>query len=958
MSDGDRAKAERAGTDSFLVTDVGSTTTKAMLLSMTEDRLQIEAEASSPTTVEAPEEDVWIGLRRAVEALETATGRTILSSDGLLPAFATTSSAGGGLQILVFGLTRLDTGAAAEMAAQGAGGVILRTVTIDNERPPVEEMRLIHLLRPDMVLMAGGIDGGAIGGVVHLAEVLSLSRPRPKFGGGRIPLVFCGNVEARPFIKQVLEDGFELHITDNIRPDMCSLRTGPAKWEIHRLFMENVMERAPGYGRLGDMVATDILPTPAAVQSILELHEESRDERVAMMDMGGATTDIFTSTGGEARRSVAANTGMSYSICNVMATAGLDRIVRHLPARFDGEEVRDYVASKMLLPTSVPTSADERLLEQAVAVEGAREAWRQHREMWYRQSRIGFLDRMKKFLAYADRFRHHFFGGREGDLDTRDLDLIVGTGGVVTAAGDPLRQLWMLAEGFRPRGVTRIAVEKRFRSPHLGVLAALRREDAARLYAESQSDVGWVVAPTGAWPNHRFMALSVEDRRSERSIDLRWGETALLADGGDLVIRAGIMAEIGGGAAAELSTDLPVILDCRGEPDGDGQPSLTRHLDPAPAGQRKAFSQSVPPPGCRTEEGEFTHSSRLPYEGEIAVAEGDGIEAGDVIGENSFAPPRIYIVDLRREIGWKGSLPEGALDEGLRVSPGDEVRLGQRIFDYRGPDGGRYITDSPVRARVTGVEPAGLLIMREIQDYDGKPHKVDVAGPLGIRPRRIRGSLKRREGDFVAAGQTIAADVSKGVFVRAPSSGLVKKVDRKAGTVTVQYDVRPVRMRSIVSGEVESVEEGWSASVRWAGQRLTCAIGFGPDSCGVLTPVEGNALPQDGSGLVAAFDSTVDARLLEAAASAGYAGVLAPSVRNGEWVRFCGAELGVALTGDEDIPFGLVITEGFGTHPASDAAVSFLHRWKGSRVGLSTRTQIRAGVSRPSVLAFREGGQS
>jgi hypothetical protein len=210
----------------------------------------------------------------------------------------------------------------------------------------------------------------------------------------------------------------------------------------------------------------------------------------------------------------------------------------------------------------------------------------------------------------------------------------------------------------------------------------------------------------------------------------------------------------------------------------------------------------------------------------------------------------------------------------------------------------------------------------------------------------------------VAAGQAIAADVSKGVFVRAPSSGLVKKVDRKAGTVTVQYDISPVPLRSIVSGTVESVEEGWSASVRWAGQRLTCAIGFGPDSCGRLTPVGEEGLPGDGSGLVAAYGQTVGAEELERAAGAGFAGVVAPSVRNGEWVRFCGRELGVALTGDEDIPFGLVITEGFGTHPASETALAFMEEWKGSVVGLSTRTQVRAGVSRPSVLAFRGDGQS
>ena len=937
-----------------LVCDIGSTTTKAMLLERTDAGFRIRTEASSPTTVEAPLEDVRIGVRRAVETVEELAGEELLDDTGKPSvSFLATSSAGGGLQILVFGLTRLDTGAAAEMAAQGAGGVILRTVTIDDEKPPVENMRLIHLLHPDMVLMAGGIDGGAIGGVVHMAELLSLARPMPKFGTDSVmPLVFCGNVEARPFISQLLGEEFDLHITDNLRPDMVTIRTGPAQREIHRLFMENVMERAPGYRDLKEAVCADILPTPAAVQRILEVHEQSRNERAAMMDMGGATTDIFTSMGSGVSRSVAANTGMSYSICNIMATAGVSRILRHLPDRFEEDEARDYVASKMLRPTSLPQSADEKLLEQAVAVEGASEAWRQHREMWYRQSRIGFLDRLKLYLTYADKFRHHFFGAREGELDTRELDLLVGTGGVVTETEDPLRQLWMLAEGFKPAGITRLAVETHFRSPHLGVLATVDEATAAGLFAESLREVGYLVAPTGVWINPRIRAISIVDRSTGRKMELNWGRVVLLPQGGDLEISAGIMAEISGGPKARLKTELPVLLDCRGRGRNALDQPLAQSLGLTDREEDGRFKQRVAPPGCSVEEGEFSHLARLPYQGEISVSDGDIVEAGQVVGENSFAPPRLYIVDLRKETGWRKSFPPEALRDGLKVSEGDVVSLGQKVFEYRDRDsGGRFLTRSPVRGRVTGVESTGLLILREIQDYDGKPHRIDVAGPLKIRPRKIRGWLKKHPGDFVSAGEAVAADVTKGIFVRAPSSGILKEIDRQAGTVTIQYDVKPVPMRSIVSGAVTSIEDGWSATISYTGQRLTCAIGFGPESCGRLVLEWVDGLPRNGSGLVAAFDRSLSAEDLESLAQAGFQGVIAPSIRNSQWVHFHGRELGVALTGDEEIPFGLVLTEGFGTHGASNTARNFLARWSGSSVGLATRTQIRAGVTRPSVLA-------
>ena len=316
----------------LFITDIGRTTTKGLLLEAEGDRFHFLDQIDTPTTVEKPEEDVRVGLSRLAEEIESKSGIELTGGDSLFSVpYLTTSSAGGGLQILVFGLSSVETGTVAQMTALGAGGVILKTFTVDDKISPVEKMRIMGEIHPDMILMAGGLDGGAIAPVVELAEILSLAHPSPKFRkGDRIPLVFCGNRDARGFVSRVLEGNFDIQIVPNVRPDMETLNTAPAQEEIHRLFMDNVMERAPGYAPLKREVESDILPTPAGVEKILREYAAGGEESIAMEDMGGATTDIFTLIRGEHHRTVSANIGMSYSLSNILADAGADAIMARL----------------------------------------------------------------------------------------------------------------------------------------------------------------------------------------------------------------------------------------------------------------------------------------------------------------------------------------------------------------------------------------------------------------------------------------------------------------------------------------------------------------------------------------------------------------------------------------------------------------------------------------------------
>lgn len=938
----------------LIITDVGSTTTKALLLARKPGGgLRFEASADVTTTVEKPREDVCIGVAEAIMKLEAISGEKLSRGRGMPSVpYLSTSSAGGGLQMLVFGLTSVETGRIAENTASNAGGVVLRMISIDDELQAVEQMQAIQSLHPDMIMLAGGTDGGAIAGVVRLAELLALSDPQPKFRlDMKIPLVYCGNIEARSFVREVLENVFDVHIVDNVRPSLEETNMEPARMEVHRLFMENVMERAPGYSALKEYVISDILPTPAGVENMMRLYSAHTGESILMMDMGGATTDIFSCITGDYNRTVAANTGMSYSMANTLRRSGIEMLMKHLPPSFSSDEVRDYIYNKTIAPTYVPGSAEEVLVEQAAAICGIDSSWKEHLDTCYQIRRTGFLDRMK--ARNRKEFEETFMTSGNGTFNLSDIDIVIGSGGVVSHA-ERDRAFWILTEGFRPFGITCLAIDRDFRSPHLGVLSEIDSHEALRLFRdECLEKLGWVVAPFGDF-EEGDMVMTVRDNDSRELFSMSWGDLKYIGKGGNLKFELEGSASLGEADNA-LFTDLPVLIDCRNRHQGASGRVLSGSGIPAFSHDGyPAFRSRIRPAHGEIEAGEWEIESRLPYRGTIKVRPGDRVQPGTLLGENRYNPPKLYIIDLNRITGYDRHLTPDEIRDGLLVKEGDRIRLNEPLYEVhrKGLTGFDFTFHSTVRGRITRIEKNGLIVVREIQDYDGKPHVVDIAGPLDIKPRHIGGYLKRREGDFVEAGQVLASDISSGkaAVVTSPTSGVVRSIDRKKGTVTVQFDIDPVRMLSHVSGEVTEVIPDHMARVRGRGSRLWGIIGFGGQTSGILREIRNIEGEEPERGSIVFTTEPITAGFLKLAAESGVNGIIAPSIPATHWLDYSGSELGVAVTGDEDIPFTLVLTAGFGHLRMDGECAEFLRGSEGESVFLSGRTQIRAGVTRPTVI--------
>ena len=588
MADTTKQQLSKDEIKSILATDCGSTTTKAILIEKQGDEYRLIDRGEAPTTVEAPFEDVTMGIRNAVGELQELSGKEFLSDEGIIvpregedrgtDLYLSTSSAGGGLQMMVAGVVKSMSTESAERAALGAGAIVMDAIAVDDGREPHEKIERIRQLRPDMILFSGGIDGGTITHVSETAELIAAADPKPRLGiGYRLPIIYAGNKEARSNVKDTLGDQVDLRIVDNIRPVLEEEVLEPAREEIHDLFMEHVMAQAPGYNKLMDWTSYDIMPTPGAVGLGIQNVSEQYEMDVIGVDIGGATTDVFSVFDETFNRTVSANLGMSYSICNVLLEAGLDNINRWLPFEVPEADLRNRIRNKMIRPTTIPQTLEELIIEQALAREALRLAFEHH------QTLATGLKGVKKVADMGTAFAQ--VAGGQSLVDMMNLGMVLGSGGVLSHAPRRVQAAHMLMDAFQPRGITMLAVDSIFMMPQLGVLSTVHAEASAQVFdRDCLIRLGTCVAPVPGEDYYRADELFGKDIMkltlqmpdgTEREESFNFGELKRipLEEGETVqaVINPARRFDMGEGLGRSVEVELEggvagLLIDCRGRP--------------------------------------------------------------------------------------------------------------------------------------------------------------------------------------------------------------------------------------------------------------------------------------------------------------------------------------------------------------------------------------------------------
>lgn len=572
----------------ILATDCGSTTTKAILIQQKDGHYRQTHRGEAPTTVEAPVEDVTHGVRNSIRELEELSGIQMLTAEGQIlktksetegvDLYVSTSSAGGGLQMVVTGVVKEMTGESAARAALGAGAIVMETLAVNDGLLAHEKIERVRYLRPDMMLLSGGVNGGTVKHVLAITEIIAASNPRPRLGiGYELPVIYAGNEDARDEVQRILGEKVELDICENIRPTLETEDLNPSRQRIQTQFLEHVMSHAPGYPNLMKMTDVDIMPTPGAVGKIIQTVARLENMKVVGVDIGGATTDVFSvfknyDSGEDIfNRSVSANLGMSYSFSNVLAEAGLENIFRWMPFNWDEVELRNLVKNKMIRPTTIPYALEDLIFEQAVAREALRLSFEQHKSL-----AVG-LKGVQKQRSIGDIFTQSESG--QTLVNMMDCGLIIGSGGVLSHAPRRHQSALMMIDSFFPEGVTRLAVDSIFMMPHLGVLSEVHPEAANEVFEKDcLIYLGSCVAPVGAIGQSSGCALEcVLDYGSGKKDEFQVDYFDLVAkplgvgDKANLLVRPAKGLDLGAGSGKSIECEVyggqvGLIFDTRGRP--------------------------------------------------------------------------------------------------------------------------------------------------------------------------------------------------------------------------------------------------------------------------------------------------------------------------------------------------------------------------------------------------------
>lgn len=244
----------------------------------------------------------------------------------------------------------------------------------------------------------------------------------------------------------------------------------------------------------------------------------------------------------------------------------------------------------------------------------------------------------------------------------------------------------------------------------------------------------------------------------------------------------------------------------------------------------------------------------------------------------------------------------------------------------------------------------------------GDVESVNVVNRLGITPAELAAHMRKKEGEAVTQGETIALATSFfGMFkteIPSPITGTVETISGVTGQVLLRKPPRPVSVKAFIDGQVTALREGEGCTVECTASFVQGIFGVGPETGGELVmgvksksePLTPASITDAMRGKIVVGGSLVSYDAIDAARKKGVLGIVAGGLHDEDLKKLLGFDLGVAITGEEPIGITVVLTEGFGAIDMAERTFKLLSSRAGRRCSLSGATQIRAGVIRPEVI--------
>ena len=560
--------------DSLLAIDVGATSTRALLFDVVDGRYRFLAAGTAVTTASAPFKDIGEGVRRAIDQLEEITGRLFLRDDGsvIVPsgtdgsgvdALVATISIGKPLKVLVVGLLEDVSVESAHRLASTTYAKVAESLSLNDRRKQDSRIDLIIRVRPDLVIAAGGTDGGADRSVKRLMETVSLAcRLLPE--KQRPQVLFAGNKSVQKQMRSLLNGVTSVHYTSNIRPTLETEDLDAAQVKLAKIYQQIYAQKILGIQELNQWSDGHVLPTASAfgrmVRFLSRLYDPAKG--VLGLDVGASATTIAAGFAGFLTTGVYPELGLGADLPAILKLTSASKIAQWLSVELSSNDVKDYLYYKATYPFSVPATVDEMALEQAII--------RQVIQLSVAKVKNGFPENVA--------------GANPNLLPWFEPILVRGMPFV--QAPSPGKAMLTLLDGLQPTGVTTVLLDQSNLSAALGAAAEVNPNLVVQVLENNMQNLGAVISPVGetrpGTPILRLQATFADG--NETRMEIKYGSIEVLPVPLGQMVNLRLQPlhrfDIGmggpgrGGRLRMVGGVLGLVIDARGRP-------LTLHEDAA-----------------------------------------------------------------------------------------------------------------------------------------------------------------------------------------------------------------------------------------------------------------------------------------------------------------------------------------------------------------------------------------
>lgn len=554
--------------NSLLAIDIGSANTRAVFFDVIEGEYRFVASGIAPSTAESPVRDVSEGARDAIQALQTILKKTLLdgSRNLILPsqadgsgvdALVVTLSAGPAVRTLIVGLLKDVSLESARKLTESSYTRIVDTISLGDQRKPEQKIDGILRGRPEMVVIAGGTDGGASRSIQKLIETIGLASyltPEEK----RPAVLFAGNRTLTDEVKNLIGKlASSLHFSPNIRPSLETEDIEPAELELAQMFVSIRKKQLKGLDTLDLWAGGHTLPTAYATGRMVRFLSKVYGSQKGLLsiDLGASSADVAAGFKNKSVLKAYPQFGLGENLPGLLQYTKLEDILRWSSLDIPSSVILDCLHQKAMYPAAIPATAEDFAIAQAVA---------------------------KQALHLAVQAAQKDFPRDAASIKPTLLPLfdpIIAGGAALGDASRPGQSLLLLLDAVQPVGISTVILDQNNLMPMLGAAASQNNILPVQvLESGAFLSVGTVVSPVvaGRYGASILKAKVVYESGAEAAVDLKYGflETLPLGNGetGKLTIQAGRGVDVGygpGRGVKNLSITggaLGVVFDGRGRP--------------------------------------------------------------------------------------------------------------------------------------------------------------------------------------------------------------------------------------------------------------------------------------------------------------------------------------------------------------------------------------------------------